>query len=311
MTYQQLGHSGLTVSAVGLGCNALGATVPDDQVPQVVGAALEAGITFFDTSDTYSLGRSEQLLGRALGAHREDVIIATKFGMDARGLNGPDWGVRGSRRYIRRAVEGSLRRLGTDYIDLYQMHAPDPHTPIEETLAALHELVLEGKVRYLGSSNFTGWQVVDADWTARTGGLTPMISAQNRYNLLAREAEAELIPAAEHIGAGLLPFFPLASGLLTGKYRRGQEAPEGTRLVHRPDRLAGADFDTIEALQDFAAERDLTLVQVAIGWLAAQPAVGSVISGASKPEQVRANAAAGTWRPSPEDLAELADLTGN
>ena len=311
MTYQQLGHSGLTVSAVGLGCNALGATVPEDRVPGVVGAALEAGITFFDTADTYSQGRSEQLLGRALGTHRDDVIIATKFGMDTHGLNGPDWGVRGSRRYIRRAVEGSLRRLGTDYIDLYQMHAPDPHTPIEETLAALHELVLEGKVRYLGSSNFSSWQVVDADWTARTGGLTPMISAQNRYNLLAREAEAELIPAAEHIGAGLLPFFPLASGLLTGKYRRGQEAPEGTRLVHRPERLAGADFDTIEALQEFAAERDLSLVQVAIGWLAAQPAVGSVISGASRPEQVRANAAAGRWRPSPEDLETLAELTGN
>src|SRR5699024_1972620 len=201
MTYQQLGHSGLTVSAVGLGCNALGATVPDDRVPQVVGAALEAGITFFDTADTYSLGRSEQLLGRALGAHREDVIIATKFGMDARGLNGPDWGVRGSRRYIRRAVEGSLRRLGTDYIDLYAIHAPDPPSLIRGSLAALCQLVLEVRVRYLGSSYFPGWQVVDADWTARTGGLTPMISAQNRYNLLAREAEAELIPAAEHIGA--------------------------------------------------------------------------------------------------------------
>lgn len=309
MTYQQLGRSGLTVSRAGLGCNALGATVPDDEVPALVGAALAAGITFFDTADVYSRGRSEQLLGAALGAHREDVIIATKFGMDAHGLNGPDWGVRGSRRYIRRAVEGSLRRLGTDYIDLYQMHAPDPHTPIEETLAALHELVQEGKVRYLGSSNFTGWQVVDADWTARTGGLTPMISAQNRYNLLARRAEEEVIPAAEHVGAGLLPFFPLASGLLTGKYRRGRDAPAGTRLRLRPDRLANADFDLIEAVQDFAAARELTLLQVAMGWLAAQPAVASVISGASKPEQVRANAAAAAWEPSAADLAVLDELT--
>ena len=309
MTYRQLGASGLTVSTVGLGCNALGATVADQDVPGLVNAAVEAGITFFDTADTYSRGRSEQLLGRALGTRRDDVVIATKFGMDTRGLNGPDWGVRGSRRYIRKAVEGSLRRLGTDYIDLYQMHTPDPRTPIEETLAALHELVTEGKVRYVGSSNFTGWQVVDADWTARTGGLTPMISAQNQYNLLNRSAETELIPAVEHVGAGVLPFFPLASGLLTGKYRRGQDAPAGTRLVHRPDRLANADFDTIEALQDFAGERDLTLLQVAVGWLAAQPAVASVISGASKPEQVRANAAAAAWEPSAADLVTLDELT--
>ncbi|WP_277049152.1 aldo/keto reductase [Ruania albidiflava] len=309
MTYRQLGASGLTVSTVGLGCNALGATVADQDVPGLVNAALEAGITFFDTADTYSRGRSEQLLGRALGTRRDDVVIATKFGMDTRGLNGPDWGVRGSRRYIRKAVEGSLRRLGTDYIDLYQMHAPDPRTPIEETLAALHELVVEGKVRYIGSSNFTGWQVVDADWTARTGTLTPMISAQNQYNLLNRSAEAELLPAVEHVGAGLLPFYPLASGLLTGKYRRGQDAPAGTRLANRPERLAAADFDTIEALQDFASERDLSLLQVAVGWLAAQPAVASVISGASKPEQVQANAAAVAWEPSAAELVVLDDLT--
>ncbi|HIZ36659.1 MAG TPA: aldo/keto reductase [Candidatus Ruania gallistercoris] len=310
MTYRQLGASGLTVSTVGLGCNALGATVADEKVPGLVRAAIEAGITFFDTADTYSRGRSEQLLGRALGSQREDVVIATKFGMDTRGLNGPDWGVRGSRRYIRKAVEGSLRRLGTDYIDLYQMHTPDPRTPIEETLAALHELVAEGKVRYLGSSNFAGWQVVDADWTARTGGLTPMISAQNQYNLLHRSAETELVPAVEHVGAGLLPFFPLASGLLTGKYRRGEEAPAGTRLTRRPDRLANADFDTIEALQAFAAERDLTLLQVAVGWLAAQPTVASVISGASKPEQVQANAAAASWEPTADDLVTLDEITG-
>lgn len=310
MTYRQLGASGLTVSTVGLGCNALGATVADQDVPGLVSTAIEAGITFFDTSDTYSLGRSEQLLGRALGPMRDEVVVATKFGMDARGLNGPDWGVRGSRRYIRKAVEGSLRRLGTDYIDLYQLHTPDPRTPIEETLAALHELVLEGKVRYIGSSNFAGWQVIDADWTARTGGLTPMISAQNHYNLLHRGIETELVPAVEHVGAGILPFFPLASGLLTGKYRRGEDAPAGTRLTRRPDRLANADFDMIEALQSFAAERELALLQVAVGWLAAQPAVASVISGASKPEQVRANAAAAAWEPSAEDLAMLDEITG-
>lgn len=309
MTYRQLGASGLTVSTVGLGCNSFGATVADADVLGVVGAALDAGITLFDTADTYSRGRSEHLLGAALGHSRADVVIATKFGMDAGGLNGPDWGVRGSRRYIRKAVEGSLRRLGTDYIDLYQMHAPDPRTPIEETLAALHELVAEGKVRYLGSSNFAGWQVIDADWTARTGALTPMISAQNQYNLLNRSIEAELIPAVEHVGAGILPFFPLASGLLTGKYRRGEDAPEDTRLQHRPERLAAADFDTIEELQQFAAERQLTLLEVAAGWLAAQPAVASVISGASRPEQVRDNARAVSWEPSAQDLVRLDEIT--
>src|SRR5690625_6027886 len=189
MTYRQLGASGLTVSTVGLGCNALGATVADRDVPGLVNAALEAGITFFDTADTYSRGRSEQLLGRALGAHRDDVVIATKFGMDTDGLNGPDWGVRGSRRYIRKAVEGSMRRLGTDYIDLYQMHGPDLRTPIEETLAALAELVGEGKVRYLGCSNFSGWQIIDADWTARTGVGPPFLSALNEYSMLKRYVE--------------------------------------------------------------------------------------------------------------------------
>ncbi|MGC0250729.1 aldo/keto reductase [Pseudactinotalea sp. Z1748] len=310
MKYRQLGPSGLTVSVVGLGCNSFGVTVPTERVTDVVRAALDAGITFFDVSDTYgsTAGESEELLGKALGSRRADAVVATKFGMDTGGLNGPDWGVRGSRRYIRKAVEGSLRRLGTDHIDLYQMHRPDPHTPVAETLAALHELVAEGKVRYLGSSNFTGWQIIDADWTAHTAATTPFVSAQNEYNLLSRGLEAEVIPALEHIGGGLLPFFPLASGLLTGKYRRGQDAPEGTRLARRPDRLAGADFDMIEALQHFAEERDLSMLQVAIGWLAAKPGVASVISGASRPEQVRSNAAA-LWHPEPDDLAELDRIT--
>lgn len=311
MRYRQLGRSGLTVSAVGLGCNALGSTIVPDDVPAVVHAALDAGITLFDTADVYGgrPGQSEELLGAALGSRRSEVVVATKFGMDMQGVNGPDWGVRGSRRYIRTAVEASLRRLGTDHIDLYQMHRFDPMTPLEETLAALHELVTEGKVRYLGSSNFAGWQIVDADWIARTAGGTRMVSVQNAYSLLDRAVEREVIPAAERVGAGLLPYFPLASGLLTGKYRRGEPAPEGTRLTRRPDRLANADFDTIEAIQAFAQERDLPMATVAIGYLAAQDVVGSVISGASRPEQVRANAAALEWQPSAEDLATLDELT--
>ncbi|UFU08372.1 aldo/keto reductase [Ruania halotolerans] len=308
MSYRQLGASGLTVSAVGLGCNTLGATVAAEHVPGLVGAALDAGVTLFDTADVYSKGRSEELLGEALAGHRDEVVIATKFGMDTGGLNGPDWGVRGSRRYIRKAVEGSLRRLRTDYIDLYQMHTPDPHTPIEETLAAMHELVVEGKVRYLGSSNFAGWQVVDADWTARADGGTPMVSAQNEYNLLNRGVERELVPALNHLGAGLLPYYPIASGLLTGKYRRGEGAPAGTRLARRPERIAAADFDRIEALEAFAADRGMSMLQVAIGWLAAQPAVASVIAGASRPEQVQANVAAVYWEPTPVDLDELDEI---
>lgn len=307
MTYRQLGRSGLTVSAVGLGCNAFGATIIPDDVPAVVGAALDAGITFFDTADIYGSqpGQSEELLGRALAGRRDDVVVATKFGMDARGANGPDWGVRGSRRYVRRAIEASLRRLGTDHVDLYQIHAYDPVTPLAETVAALAELVAEGKVRYLGSSNFSGWQIVDADWIARSAGTEPMISVQNPYSLLDRGVEQEVIPAALRVGAGLLPYFPLASGLLTGKYRRGEPAPEGTRLTRRPDRLADADFDAIERIGSFARARGVSMATVAIAYLAAQDVVGSVISGASRPDQVRSNAAAMAWTPTAADLAEL------
>jgi aryl-alcohol dehydrogenase-like predicted oxidoreductase len=311
MEYRQLGDSGLTVSVVGLGCNNFGGRIDEARTDAVVNAAVDAGITLFDTADIYGgePGLSEELLGKALGSRRDQVVIATKFGGDMHGVNGPDWGVRGSRRYIRRAVESSLQRLGTDWIDLYQLHFPDPVTPVEETLAALSELVAEGKVRYIGSSQFAAWQVADADWTARTNGLERFISAQNRYSLLDREIEDELVPACEHLGLGILPFFPLAAGLLTGKYKRGADAPEGTRLASQPERLARADFDRIEALETFAAERDLTLIDVAIGGLAAQPAVASVIAGATTPEQIEQNVAAGLWDPTAADLAALDDLT--
>ncbi len=310
MDYRQLGDSGLTVSTVGLGCNNLGSRLGFDATAAVVDAAFDVGITLFDTADIYGgeLGASEELLGRALEGRRDEVVVATKFGMDMRGKLGPDWGARGSRRYVRTAVESSLRRLRTDRIDLYQYHEPDTITPIEETLAALDELVREGKVLYVGSSNLAGWQVVDADWTARAGGHSRFVSAQNRYNLLDRRIEAEITPACEQFGIGILPFFPLENGLLTGKYRRGEPAPEGTRLHSRPDRLRQSAFDAIEALTDFATERGLSLLDVAIGGLAAQPMVGSVIAGATKPEQVRANAAAGAWVPGADDLAALDDI---
>ncbi|MBO0829557.1 MAG: aldo/keto reductase [Streptosporangiales bacterium] len=308
MTYRRLGDSGLTVSTVGLGCNAFGARVDADGVREVVDAAYDAGITFFDTADIYGTGASEELLGAALAGRRDDVVLATKFGKDMHGTNGRDFGARGSRRYIRTAVEASLRRLGTDHIDLYQMHEPDPATPVEESLDALTELVREGKVRYVGSSQFAAWQVADADWTARAGGAARMVSTQENYNLLERDVERELVPACERFGVGLIPYFPLARGLLTGKYRRGEPAPEGTNLAGRAGVLEGADFDRIEALQRFADDRRLTMAAVAVAGLAAQPAVATVIAGATKPSQVVANAAAAQWEPTPDDLAELDEI---
>lgn len=313
MAYRRLGRSGLVVSVVGVGCNNFGRKLDLAGTRRVVDAALDVGINFFDTADIYGEphGSSEEQLGVALRGRRDDVVLATKFGMDMSGMNGADHGVRGSRRYILRAVEASLRRLGTDYIDLYQMHEPDPGTPIEETLAALDDLVRAGKVRYLGNSNFTGWQIADAAWTARSNGQTPFISAQNHYNLLHLEATAEVIPACQHFGLGMLPFFPLANGLLTGKYRRGEAPPAGSRLAgggRYAQRLAAAPWDRIEAIERYAAERGITILDVAIGGLAAQPAVTSVIAGATSPEQVRANAAAGAWRPSAEDLTALAQV---
>ncbi|HEY0696849.1 MAG TPA: aldo/keto reductase [Micromonospora sp.] len=315
MSYRRLGDSGLVVSVVGIGCNNFGRKLDADGTREVVDAALDVGINFFDTADIYGepQGGSEELLGAALRGRRDDVVVATKFGMDMHGMNGPDHGARGARRYVVRAVEASLRRLGTDHIDLYQMHEPDPGTPIEETLSALDDLVRAGKVRYLGNSNFAGWQIADAAWSARSAGLTPFVSAQNHYNLLHRDVETEVVPACEHFGLGLLPFFPLANGLLTGKYRRGEQPPAGSRLAaggRYAARLAAAPWDTIEAIEKYAAERGVPTLHVAIGGLAAQPAVASVIAGATNAEQVRANAAAGGWQPSGEDLAALAELLG-
>lgn len=307
MRFRDLGRSDLSVSVVGLGCNAFGTRIDADQTAAVVESALDAGITFFDTADTYGLGDSEALLGRSLGARRSDVVVATKFGMDMQGAYGADAGPRGARSYIRTAVDASLRRLGTDYIDLYQLHTPDPATPIEDTLGAMTELVDEGKVRHIGCCNFAAWEVVDAAHIANSWNFRPFVTAQNEYSLYNRLAEAELVPAAQKLAVSVLPYFPLAFGLLTGKYHRHDPAPRGSRLANdrQRHRLAGADWDRIAALDSYAKERSLSLLQVAIGGLAAQPAVGSVIAGATKPEQVRANVAAGTWLPTADDLADL------
>ncbi|HET7140056.1 MAG TPA: aldo/keto reductase [Arthrobacter sp.] len=309
--YRRLGNSGLTVSVVGLGCNNLGRanTVTESQAgtDAVVHAALDAGVTLFDVADNYGRepGLSETMLGKALAGKRDDAVVATKFGMDVRGANGNDFGARGSRRYIVRAVEASLRRLGTDWIDLYQFHTPDPLTPIEETLGALDDLVTSGKVRYIGHSNRAGWQIAEAEFVARAAGVTRFISTQNHYNLLDRRAELEVTPAAEAYGLGVLPYFPLANGLLTGKYSAGS-APAGSRLSHtRTNMVHDADWDQLQRFSAFAAERNLTEIQVAFSWLAAQPAVSSVIAGATRPEQIRENAAAVAWVPSPAELAEL------
>jgi aryl-alcohol dehydrogenase-like predicted oxidoreductase len=301
------------VSAVGVGCNAFSRRVDLEGVKGVLAAARDSGVTLLDTSDVYGdvFGGSESLLGEALRGQRDEFVLATKFGWDAGGANGDDHGVRGSRRYIRRAVEASLRRLQTDYIDLYQLHQPDTVTPIEETLSALGDLVREGTVRYIGCSNFAAWQLVDADWTARTTGTQRFISVQNRYSLLDRTIEEEVVPAAEALGVGILPYFPLEYGLLTGKYRRGEAAPPGSRATTAPSPwLENADWDRIEAVERFASDRGLSPLDVAIAGLAAQPGVASVIAGVTTGEQVRTNVAAIRWEPSDDDLAELDRITG-
>jgi aryl-alcohol dehydrogenase-like predicted oxidoreductase len=302
MRTRTLGDDGPEVSVVGLGTNNFGTRIEYQSSRAVVDVAIDAGITLFDTADIYGQGTSEEHIGRALVGRRDRVLIATKFGKP---MHERPEERRGSRDYIRWAVESSLRRLRTDVIDLYQMHEPDEGTPIEETLGALHELLEEGKVRYVGSSNYSAQQIERADRTARERKLTRFVSAQNEYSLLERDAEDELLPACERLGIGVLPFFPLASGLLTGKYRRGEQATEG-RLAGRE--IPAERWERVERLQRYADERGLSLLAVAIGGLSAMPAIASVIAGATKPEQVRANVDAGGWEPSATDLAALEAL---
>jgi len=309
MRYRSLGHSGLLVSVVGLGCNNFGGRLDVQQTRVVVDAALDAGITLLDTADIYGgEGRSELALGEVLKGRRQEVVLATKFGNQTSDMGyGPAAGAKGGRRYVKIAVENSLRRLRTDYIDLYQLHSPDPVTPIEETIAALDELVSEGKVRYIGHSNLSGWQIADAAHKAAASGRTPFISAQNHWSLLERGAQAEVVPAARHFGLGVLPYFPLANGLLTGKVRRGQLAAAGTRLAEprRAGYVTDAKLDVVESLAAWGTERDVSLLEIAIGGLAAQPGCSSVIAGATTPEQVKANATAGEWVPGPQEVAEI------
>ena len=305
MRARRLGAEGPEISVVGLGCNNFGMRVDLEGTRAVVDAALDVGVTLFDTADIYgSKGGSESFLGEVLEGRRDRVVLATKFGGDM----GDGTEARGSREYIRKACDASLGRLRTDVIDLYQYHTPDHVTPFEETFGALDELVREGKVRYVGHSNLEATQVAEIDALARERDWARPVSAQNRYSLLRREAEEELLPTCERLGIGVLPYFPLASGLLTGKYHRGQPRPDGTRLATRDEVFTDETFDRLEALERFAEERGVTLLEVAVGGLLAQPAVASVIAGATKPEQVRANVAAGEWEPSAEDLAALNDL---
>ena len=299
-----LGRSGIDVSIVGLGCNNFGRRADLDATRAVVDAALEEGITFLDTADIYGRGQSEEYLGEVLQGRRDQVVLATKFGMDMGDGRGP----RGSRAYVHNAIDASLKRLRTDMIDYYWYHEPDGVTPMLETLEALHDLVRAGKVRAIGASNFSAGQLEEAAALAEEHGLTPFTAVQNEYNLLVREAEAEVLPAAERLGIGFVPFFPLASGLLTGKYRRGEPGPSGARLSSRDEIASPEQFDLIEALERWADERGVPLIDIAIGALVSRDVVSSVIAGATKPDQVRANAAAGRWTPADEDLAALRDV---
>jgi aryl-alcohol dehydrogenase-like predicted oxidoreductase len=310
MEIRNLGKSGLRVSAIGLGCNNFGGRLDFAGTKAVIHKALDLGITLFDTADTYGeRGGSETQMGQILGDDRKRIVLATKFGMPM-----DDAGVKigGSRRYIMQEVEDSLRRLRTDWIDLYQMHQPDPLTPIEETLRALDDLVRQGKVRYIGCSNFPAWQVVEAQWTARSHNLNPFVSCQDEYSLVFRKPESELMPAARRYGMGLLPFFPLASGLLTGKYRRNAAMPAGTRLANTQrlaDRyLTERNWQIAERLGDFAEAAGHSMLELAFSWLLAQNPVASVIAGATKPEQLEQNVRAGTWKLTTEELATISNI---
>jgi len=290
----------LEVSVVGLGCNNFGRRLDYEGTKRVIDAALDAGINFLDTADVYGGGQSEEFIGRALEGRRQQVVIATKFGNPMEGQ-----GQGASAAYVRVAVEASLRRLRTDYIDLYQLHRPDPSVPIEETLAALDQLVREGKVREIGCSNFSAQQLREAEDAARSANTARFVSVQNHYNLLHREAEREVLGECERLGLAFLPYFPLASGLLTGKYRKGQPPPEGTRLASRPESLRDEVLEKVEALIAFAEARGRTVLDLAVSWLLSRPAVASVIAGATSPEQVKHNVAAASWQLSQEELEEL------
>ena len=313
MKYNYLGHSGLQVSEVGLGCMNFGMMNDAAESAEIVDKAIELGVNLFDTADVYGeRGKSEEWLGQALGARRAEVVIATKFAgpMSAKRFDMQG----GSRRYIMQAIEASLKRLGTDYIDLYQMHRADEETPIEETLRALDDLVRQGKVRYIGCSNYAAWQITEAAWTSGSCNLNSFISAQNRYSLLTRDLEQEVIPACETYGLGILPYFPLESGLLTGKYRKGEPAPEGTRLAKWGSWGSGAfaseeKIDKVEALNELCARYDHSLLDMAMGWLASRPSVASVIAGVTSPQQLEQNVMAGMWRPSATELAEIDEIT--
>ena len=307
MQLRNLGKSGLRVSTVGLGCNNFGGRLDLEASRRVVHKALDLGITFLDTADIYGdAGGSETILGEVLGDRRKEIVLATKFGMvmsEERQLKGA------SRRYIMSAVEDSLRRLKTDWIDLYQLHTPDPLTPIEETLRALDDLVRQGRVRYIGCSNLPAWQVVEAQWTSRTLGLEAFVSCQDEYSLLVRDIERELVPAAQAYGLGVIPYFPLASGLLTGKYKHDAPLPEGTRLANT-QRLASRymterNWRKVERLNQFCEARNRSLLELAFSWLLARPQVASVIAGATRPEQVEQNVAAAGWVLSQDDVAEI------
>lgn len=315
LEFRSLGRSGLRVSAIGLGGNNFGRagtrTETQEGTDAVVHAALDAGVNLIDTADVYGreYGLSETFLGNALRGRRDEVVIATKFGHETIDSPIKGWGARGSRRYIRLAVEGSLRRLQTDWIDLYQLHTPDPLTPIDETLTALGDLVREGKVRYLGHSNLPGWQIAEAELVARQLGTPGFVSAQDEYNLLRRRVEDEVLPAVRHFGIGFLPYFPLQNGLLTGKFTR-DDRPADTRISRqRPHVADEAPWDVLEQYAAFAEARGVSMLEATFGWLLAQPGLSSVIAGATKPEQIRENAAAGTgWHPDADEVEEISKL---
>lgn len=316
MEYRRLGESGLVVSAIGLGCNNFGRvdsiTESQQATDAIVHSAIDHGITLFDTADAYggTPGLSETLIGNALrGGRRDRIVLATKFGLGLQGANGPDWGARGSRRYIRRAVEGSLKRLQTDWIDLYQLHRPDPLTPIGETIAALDDLIGEGKIRYIGHSNLAAWQIVEAEFVARAGGHSRFISAQNEYNLLQRKAEEEVLPAVRAFGIGFLPYFPLHNGLLTGKYAGGSRPPRTRITTIMNHILDTAPWDALDQYGTFCRDRGISMVQATFAWMLAQPGLTSVIAGASSPEQVAQNVAAvSAWEGSDGEFDQIANL---